>query len=141
MLWVFGFFYRNSNVSRRTSELNVNLTQLREYIDHRATVKRINSEKWACLLVSHKYKLTSRISQYPDIGKMPKCFFDMCILNSVNPWGKTKFLFSTPGSHSCAYLPYEKCIHLPTLWERENIVLLYCTGEHFKITLSAFCGI
>lgn len=56
--------------------------QLREYIDNRATAKRINSEKWDCLLVFHKYKLTSRISQHPDIGKMPKWFFDMCILNS-----------------------------------------------------------
>lgn len=103
----FGFFFSQGHSLGEWVNWTWISHSLRECIAHGATVKRINSEKWDCLLVFRKDKLTSRISQHPDIGEMPKCFFDICILNSVNLWGKTKVLFSTPASHSCACLPYE----------------------------------
>lgn len=140
---LLGFFHRDPNASRRTSELNVNITQSQRMYRPQGYYKKnkfwklrlplgLSQVKFAKIVALFSTISTCRISQNPDIGKMPKCFSVMCILNNLG--GKAKFLLSTPGSHSRACLPYEKCIHLPTHWERENIVLLYCMGKHFKNT-------
>lgn len=55
--------------------------------------------------------------EFPKIQTLGKCqnfFFGTHILNCVTLWGKTKIVFSTPRSHSYAYLACEKSLYLPS---------------------------
>lgn len=101
---------------------------LSEYIDHTVTVQRNNSgclssERWVCLLVFHKYKLTGRSSQDPDIGEMPKLFFFFLVCTY---WTASSFEVKLKSCSS-----HQDLIHMPT-YPMKNLYICQVIGKGKK---------